>query len=89
MADVVLDLEKKNSRELLALGIKAYVLQDYEASVAALSKASELLVLEHKDDLHDSLGVVYLHYGKALLGLSRDQSNVLGKYNIVTFSHKL
>lgn len=78
MADVVVDADNKNPKQLLGQGIKAYILQDYDASVAALSKASELLALEHADDLHDSLGEVYLYYGKALLGLSREESNVLG-----------
>lgn len=47
-------------------------------AVAALSKASELLVAEHNDDMHESLGEVYLYYGKALLGLSREQNEALG-----------
>lgn len=54
------------------------MLQDYEAAVSALSRASELLVTEHKDDTHESLGEVYLYYGKALLGLSREQNEALG-----------
>lgn len=78
MADVVVDPENTNSKQLLGQGIKAYILQDYETAVTALSKASELLVAEHGDDLHESLGEVYLYYGKALLGLSREEPNVLG-----------
>lgn len=78
MADVVVDAESKNPKQLLGQGIKAYVLQDYNSAVAALSKATELLVLEHGDDLHDSLGEVYLYYGKSLLSLSREETNVLG-----------
>lgn len=82
MADVVIDAESKNPKQLLGQGIKAYILQDYDSAVAALSKASELLVTEHGSDLHESLGEVYLYYGKSLLGLSREESNVLGKCHI-------
>ncbi|KAG5876629.1 hypothetical protein JTB14_005045 [Gonioctena quinquepunctata] len=78
MADVVVDVETKNSKDLLAQGIRAYVLQDFNSAVDALSKASELLVTEHGDDLHESLGDVYLYYGKALLGLSREENEALG-----------
>ncbi|XP_018575371.1 protein HGV2 [Anoplophora glabripennis] len=78
MADVVVSSDNTNPKELLGQGIRAYVLQDYTSAVAALSKASELLVAEHGDDLHDSLADVYLYYGKALLGLSREDSEALG-----------
>ncbi|KAJ8934019.1 hypothetical protein NQ314_013655 [Rhamnusium bicolor] len=78
MADVMVDTENKNPKELLGQGIKAYILQDYNTAVSALSTASEILVAEHGDDLHDSLGEVYLYYGKALLGLSREESEALG-----------
>ncbi|XP_056640586.1 histone-binding protein N1/N2 isoform X2 [Diorhabda sublineata] len=78
MADVVINADNKNPKELFGQGVRAYVLQDYSAAVAALGKASELLVIEHGDDLHESLGEVYLYYGKSLLGLSREESEPLG-----------
>ncbi|CAH1973840.1 unnamed protein product [Acanthoscelides obtectus] len=78
MADVVVNTETQNSSELLGQGIRAYVLQDYNAAVTALSKASELMTAELGTDLHDSLGEVYLYYGKALLGLSREENEALG-----------
>ncbi|XP_050308580.1 nuclear autoantigenic sperm protein-like [Anthonomus grandis grandis] len=78
MADVTVDQSCNDPKELYGQGVRAYVLQDFEMAVAALSKASELLVAEHNDDLHESLGDVYLYYGKALLGLSRDQNEALG-----------
>lgn len=78
MADIVVDTESKNSKELIGQGIRAYILQDYNAAVTALSKASELLVKELGDDLHDSLAEVYLYYGKALLSLSREEAEALG-----------
>ncbi|CAH0563470.1 unnamed protein product [Brassicogethes aeneus] len=78
MADVTVNSTSHNPKELLSQGIKAYVLQDYDAAVQALSQASQLLAEEHGDDLHESLGEVYLYYGKALLALSRDESDALG-----------
>ncbi|KAF7278672.1 nuclear autoantigenic sperm protein isoform X2 [Rhynchophorus ferrugineus] len=78
MADVVVDPECTDPKELYGQGVRAFVLQDFEAAVAALSKASEILVAEHKDDLHESLGQVYLYYGKSLLGLAREQNEALG-----------
>nr|CAI5826266.1 unnamed protein product [Callosobruchus analis] len=78
MADVVINTETSNSTELLGQGIRAYVLQDYNSAVTALSKASELMAAELGNDLHDSLGEVYLYYGKSLLGLSREENEALG-----------
>ncbi|VEN45543.1 unnamed protein product, partial [Callosobruchus maculatus] len=78
MADVVVNTETKNSTELLGQGIRAYVLQDYNSAVTALSKASELMAAKLGNDLHDSLGEVYLYYGKSLLGLSREENEALG-----------
>ncbi|KAL3274459.1 hypothetical protein HHI36_015845 [Cryptolaemus montrouzieri] len=78
MADVIIDPENKNAKELLSQGIRAFVLQDYTVAVQALGKASELLVSEHGDDLHESLGDVYFYYGKALLALSRQEAEPLG-----------
>lgn len=78
MADVVVDSDNTNPKELFGQGVRAYVLQDYSAAVSALGKASELLVVEHGDDLHESLGEVYLYYGKSLLGVSREESEPLG-----------
>lgn len=78
MADVTVDLENASPKELYGQGIRAFVLQDFTTAVQALSRASELLVKEHGDELHESLGDIYLYYGKALLGLSRDEAEALG-----------
>ncbi|XP_019868148.2 protein HGV2 isoform X2 [Aethina tumida] len=78
MADVSVDLTNKNSTELVAQGIRAYILQNYSVAVQALSRATELLVQEHTDDLHESLAEVYLYYGKSLLALARSESDALG-----------
>lgn len=79
MADVALDPQNSNPKELFGQGVRAYVLQDYDTAVRAFSKASELLAAEHESDIHDSLGDVYLYYGKALLELSRKESGPLGE----------
>ncbi|RZC35891.1 nuclear autoantigenic sperm protein [Asbolus verrucosus] len=79
MADVALDPQNSNSKELFGQGVRAYVLQDYDTAVRAFSKVSELLSAEHGNDMHDSLGDVYLYYGKSLLELSRKESGPLGE----------
>ncbi|CAH1185593.1 unnamed protein product [Phyllotreta striolata] len=78
MADVVVNSDNKNWEQLYAQGVRAYVFQDYSAAAAALSQAIEIVVKQENDDLCDSLGDVYLHYGKALLELSREESDALG-----------
>lgn len=77
MADITIDPENKNPEELQAQGIRAYLISNYSAAVQALSLASELLAAKHGDN-HDSLGDVYLYYGKSLLELSREEVEPLG-----------
>lgn len=77
MADVTIDPQNKNPDELVTQGIRAYHMQNYPTAVQALSLASEMLAAEHGDK-HDSLGDVYYYYGKALLELSREESEPLG-----------
>lgn len=77
MADVTVDPQNKNPNELVTQGIRAFHIQNYPTAVQALSLASELLAAEHGDK-HDSLGDVYLYYGKALLELSREEAEPLG-----------
>ncbi|XP_018333395.1 histone-binding protein N1/N2-like [Agrilus planipennis] len=78
MADINIDLDSNDRTELLGQGIRAYMMRDYNAAVSALSRASEIGVKEHNDDKHDSLAEIYLFYGKALLELSREESEPLG-----------
>lgn len=76
MADVNIDPETKDTKQLFNQGVKAFVLRDYKNAVDALGRATELMVAENEgDDLHDSLGDVYLYYGKALLALYRQESD--------------
>ncbi|KAF2898184.1 hypothetical protein ILUMI_07988 [Ignelater luminosus] len=77
MADVSVDPQNNNAEELVNLGIKAYLLRDYNAAVAALSRAIELMVQQHGEK-GDPLGRVYLYYGKALLEVSREEAEPLG-----------
>ncbi|XP_045476788.1 protein HGV2 [Harmonia axyridis] len=78
MADVNIDLDTKDSKQLFNQGVKAYVLKDYKNAVDALGKATEIMVAELGDDLHDSLGETYLYYGKALLEVYRQESDPIG-----------
>lgn len=77
MAEVTIDPTNNNPEELLNQGVRAYVIRNYSSAVQALSLASELLVAKHGES-HDSLGEVYLYYGKALLELSREEAEPLG-----------
>ncbi|CAK1547345.1 unnamed protein product [Leptosia nina] len=63
--------------ELLASGRRHLAVRDYSAAVENLAKACELLAKEHGDTA-DQCAEAYLWYGKALLGLSREENGVLG-----------
>ncbi|XP_061713076.1 histone-binding protein N1/N2 [Cydia pomonella] len=74
MADVEVT---QTPSELLASGRRNLAVRDYNAATEALAKACELLAKEHGDTA-DQCAEAYLWYGKALLGLSREESGVLG-----------
>ncbi|XP_045497399.1 protein HGV2 [Colias croceus] len=63
--------------ELLAVGRRHLAVRDYGAAVESLAKACEELAKEHGDTA-DQCAEAYLWYGKALLGLSREENGVLG-----------
>ncbi|KAG6463081.1 histone-binding protein N1/N2 [Manduca sexta] len=63
--------------ELLGVGRRNLAVRDFNAAAEALAKACELLAKEHGDTA-DQCAEAYLWYGKALLGLSREESGVLG-----------
>lgn len=77
MADADICLDNKTSTQLLGEGIRSYTISDFNGAVQYLSKASELVVAEH-DEKHDSLGDIYLYYGKSLLEIAREESDPLG-----------
>lgn len=77
MAEVTIDPQNKNPEELLNQGVRAYTTREYATAVQALSQASQLLVEKHGES-DDSLGDVYLYYGKALLELYREEAQPLG-----------
>ncbi|CAH3906466.1 unnamed protein product [Pieris brassicae] len=63
--------------DLLAAGRRDLAVREYTSAVESLAKACELLAKEHGDTA-DECAEAYLWYGKALLGLSREESGVLG-----------
>ncbi|CAF4823925.1 unnamed protein product [Pieris macdunnoughi] len=63
--------------DLLAAGRRDLAVREYTSAVESLAKACELLAKEHGDSA-DECAEAYLWYGKALLGLSREESGVLG-----------
>lgn len=77
MADLVVDPQVTDPSELVKTGTKAYILRDFNSAVTAYSRAIELIVAEHGDK-HDSLGDIYLLYGRTLLDISRDEAEALG-----------
>ncbi|XP_073945517.1 nuclear autoantigenic sperm protein isoform X2 [Choristoneura fumiferana] len=76
MGDVQ-EQEVTSPTELLATGRRNLAVRDYHAATEALAKACEFLAKEHGDTA-DQCAEAYLWYGKALLGLSREESGVLG-----------
>ncbi|XP_038211783.1 histone-binding protein N1/N2 [Zerene cesonia] len=76
MADVP-EVTTSSPTELLAVGRRNLAVRDYGAAVESLAKACELLAKEHGDTA-DQCAEAYLWYGKALLGLSREENGVLG-----------
>ncbi|CAH2106174.1 unnamed protein product [Euphydryas editha] len=76
MADVP-EVTTSSAEELLAVGRRHLAVRDYHAATESLAKACEVLAKTH-GDIADECGEAYLWYGKALLGLSREESGVLG-----------
>lgn len=76
MADVA-EVTTSSAEELLAVGRRHLAVRDYHAATESLAKACEMLAKTHGDTA-DECAEAYLWYGKALLGLSREESGVLG-----------
>ncbi|XP_045772226.1 protein HGV2 [Maniola jurtina] len=67
----------QSPEELLAEGRRNLAVRDYNSAVECLAKACEHLAKTH-GDIADECAEAYLWYGKALLGLSREENGVLG-----------
>ncbi|XP_013199592.2 nuclear autoantigenic sperm protein [Amyelois transitella] len=76
MAEVA-EVTTSSPTELLATGRRNLAVRDYSAAAEVLSLACEQLAQEHGEH-GDQCAEAYLWYGKALLGLSREESGVLG-----------
>ncbi|KAF9414883.1 hypothetical protein HW555_007352, partial [Spodoptera exigua] len=66
----VSEVSTSSPTELLAVGRRHLAVRDFSAAASALAQACEGLAKEHGDTADQ--------YGKALLGLSREESGVLG-----------
>ncbi|CAH0701085.1 unnamed protein product [Spodoptera exigua] len=73
----VSEVSTSSPTELLAVGRRHLAVRDFSAAASALAQACEGLAKEHGDTA-DQCAEAYLWYGKALLGLSREESGVLG-----------
>lgn len=77
MADVVDDGPFTNAATAISQGKRHLLVRDYTAAVTAFAEGLELLSKIH-GDCGDELGEPYLLYGRALLGLAREEAGVLG-----------
>ncbi|XP_063893775.1 histone-binding protein N1/N2 [Helicoverpa armigera] len=73
----VSEVSTSSPLELLAAGRRHLAVRDFSAAASTLAEACEGLAKEHGDTA-DQCAEAYLWYGKALLGLSREESGVLG-----------
>uniref|UniRef100_A0A2A4ITI6 Tetratricopeptide SHNi-TPR domain-containing protein n=1 Tax=Heliothis virescens TaxID=7102 RepID=A0A2A4ITI6_HELVI len=73
----VAEVSTSSPLELLAAGRRHLAVRDFSAAASTLAEACEGLAKEHGDTA-DQCAEAYLWYGKALLGLSREESGVLG-----------
>lgn len=62
----------------ISQGRRHLLVRDYTMAVSALAQACQLLAEKHGDTA-DQLGEPYLLYGRALLGLAREEAGVLGE----------
>ena len=82
---IVIDISKpqppredvEEFKMLAAKGIRSFALKKYSEAIELLAQSIELAVGKYGDK-YDTLGEIYYHYGKALLELSREESDPLG-----------
>lgn len=77
MADVSEDILIKDAATAISQGKRHLLVRDYNLAVIVLAQACELLAQEH-GETGDEMGELYLLYGRALLGLAREEAGVLG-----------
>lgn len=77
MADVSEDVLVKDAATAISQGKRHLLVRDYNLAVVVLAQACEFLVREH-GETGDEMGELYLLYGRALLGLAREEAGVLG-----------
>lgn len=77
MADIAENVPFTDPATAISQGRRHLLVRDYTMAVTALAQACELLAKKHGDTA-DELGEPYLLYGRALLGLAREETGVLG-----------
>lgn len=77
MADVTEHVPFTDPAVAISQGKRHLLVRDYTAAVTAFAEGLELLSQKHGDS-GDELGEPYLFYGRALLGLAREEAGVLG-----------
>ncbi|XP_011298548.1 nuclear autoantigenic sperm protein [Fopius arisanus] len=77
MADVAEQAPFTDPAAAISQGKRHLLVRDYTAAVTAFAEGLELLSQKH-GDCGDELGEPYLLYGRALLGLAREETGVLG-----------
>lgn len=77
MADVVESAAFTDPATAISHGKRHLLVRDYTMAVTALAQACQMLAEKHGDTA-DELGEPYLLYGRALLGLAREEAGVLG-----------
>ncbi|KAK2576346.1 hypothetical protein KPH14_005703 [Odynerus spinipes] len=77
MADIADNVPFTDPATAITQGRRHLLVRDYTMAVTALAQACELLAKKHGDTA-DELGEAYLLYGRALLGLAREEAGVLG-----------
>ncbi|XP_034933879.1 nuclear autoantigenic sperm protein [Chelonus insularis] len=77
MAELADDVPYTDAATAISQGKRLLLVRDYTAAVTALAEGLELLSRKY-GEFGDELGEPYLLYGRALLGLARSESSVLG-----------
>lgn len=77
MADLSEEMPIKDAATAISQGKRHLLVRDYNLAVVVLAQACELHAQEH-GETGDEMGELYLLYGRALLGLAREEAGVLG-----------